>query len=295
MSTVIFGLLMGSALLIGRVLPTKQLAYISYDNNRSDLILLDLYHRIPVDLAPQAFVPSWLPDGNQIAFFAYVNGGPPDLYIMDVLSGRIRPLMKNALINSSPSWSPDGREMVFASLYDRSYGLYRTSVDCTDSIERCAKRLTPKDNFIYTSPAWSPDGQWIAFVSNMNDHVGRMNIFVMKPDGSDFRRLASTTNTANPAWSPDSHQLVYAAQDAKLNATALMIVDINCPSTNPCIRKLFGDSLDTMPAWSPDGYSIVFADAQNGSYEIYLTDTEGRYLQRLTYNNTDEISPQWRP
>ena len=51
------------------------------------------------------------------------------------------------------------------------------------------------------APAWSPDGTRIAFTSFRN---GRGDIYVMRPDGSDQKRL--TTSDAHDdlaAWSPD--------------------------------------------------------------------------------------------
>ena len=50
-----------------------------------------------------------------------------------------------------------------------------------------------------------------------------------------------------------------------------------------------------MPDWSPDGNSIVFAASRDNILELFVTDPEGHYLQRLTYNRINEFDPRWRP
>ena len=301
-SVVIFGLLISGLLLFGRILPTKQLVYVSLQHTRSDLILLDLYHRIRVNLIPLAYTPAWSPDGQQIAFYAAEDNGVRNLYILDIYSHDIRRLTKNGASNTDPSWSPDGRQIAFASDYGDAFGIFVISVECADTFEKCAKRLTPEDNYWYAAPAWSPDGKRITFVSTrdttnpIDDSLGNSDVYIMNSDGSGLKRLTENLGEDyTPAWAPDSRHIVYSAQNIKFGTMEILIMDTECNVTKDCTRTLFSDIVDLMPAWSSDGRSIVFVDARDGSFEMYTTDTEGRYLQRLTYNNIDESSPRWRP
>jgi hypothetical protein len=50
-------------------------------------------------------------------------------------------------------------------------------------------------------PLWSPDYRWIVFLSS--DEVGHMDLYAVRPDGSDLRRLAYRINTqglGRPMW-----------------------------------------------------------------------------------------------
>ncbi len=65
--------------------------------------------------------------------------------------------------------------------------------------------------------------------------------------------------------------------------------------------------LDTMPNWSPTGDYIVFASdrtfnpfipnrlEQSWHYEIYLMDTDGNFVHRLTSNDFRDELPVWYP
>ena len=68
-SIFIFGLLIGLVMLCGRVLPTKQLAFVSVQPTRSPIFLLDYYHRIRAEIIGTTYGrPAWSPNGEQLAF-----------------------------------------------------------------------------------------------------------------------------------------------------------------------------------------------------------------------------------
>jgi hypothetical protein len=45
-------------------------------------------------------------------------------------------------------------------------------------------------------PLWSPDAVWIIFLSS--DEVGHIDLYAIRPDGSDMRSLAYHINTEEP-------------------------------------------------------------------------------------------------
>lgn len=296
---VLLTLAMGTAVVLGHILPTKQLVYVATEKNHSAIFLLDYFRRLHVELIKDAYTPDWSPDGERLAFYSTRDGGR-DLYVMDVFGKRLQRLTNNRANNASPSWSPDGLEIAFASDYGDAYGIYTMTVDCAARFEECAQRLIPIDQFWYATPAWSPDGNQIAFVTTkdttnpIDDSRGNSNIYVMNRDGTNLRRLTDNPGEDyTPSWSPDSRNIVYSAQNLQYGTMELMIADTQC--STDCSRLLLRKVVDSMPSWSSDGSSIVFVDAQSGNIELYITDVQGRYLQRLTYNQTDESSPRWRP
>ncbi len=108
-----------------------------------------------------------------------------------------------------PSWSPDGKAIVFASDFATEivfgyFDIYVVHLEGT-----APRRLTlggySKD------PSWSPDGKWIAFISNGG-------LFRMHPDGSGIEALTSSSGSREiPEWSPTGRYIAYVYYDPNKN------------------------------------------------------------------------------
>lgn len=142
--------------------------------------------------------PAWSPDGRMIAYFsAKLEGG--DIYVMRPDGSAKRDVTQSdgPRANEYPTWSPDGEWIAYIS-YGRegNFEIWRIKVDGS-----CRSNLTARPE-ADTWPSWSPDGRRIAFVS---DRSGARELYTMRPDGSDLRRLTSTpgANENYPSWTAD--------------------------------------------------------------------------------------------
>jgi TolB protein len=136
--------------------------------------------------------PSWSPDGKRLVL-RVANPTTKGLSILDVDSGRLTPLTPDSGADNLPAWSPKGDVITFTSNRDGDWEIYSIRPDGTG-----LTRLTHSaGNDAHA--AWSPDGQWLAFSSargGFKDEMARggggqaaTDIFVMRPDGRDVRRL----------------------------------------------------------------------------------------------------------
>jgi TolB protein len=101
--------------------------------------------------------PRFSPDGQRLAF-SIGNGQGDDVWVKDL--DRNSPSRLGFLPgqNSSPVWSPDGRNIVFQSINPAAPGLYWTRSDGSGE----ARRLT--DGKLLEVPhSFSPDGKRLAF------------------------------------------------------------------------------------------------------------------------------------
>jgi TolB protein len=158
-----------------------------------------------------ALAPVWSPTGDRIAFAVG--------QFFPMVPGREQVTSQLALIGPDgkgfevltaagsragfPSWSPDGKRLVYRYSDQQTRGLR--------VIELGTNRVTilsqgpGNDNF----PAWSPKGDRIAFVS---DREGDFEIYSIRPDGSDLQRLTrSKGHDAHLAWTPDGEWIAFAS------------------------------------------------------------------------------------
>jgi Tol biopolymer transport system component len=194
---------------------------------------------------------AWSPDGRRIALYSGVDvrTGETDIEVMDSDGSNLINLTADPAIGNctSPSWSPDGKRIVFAcvpapanpfDLGNDPPSLYVARADGTGGL----KRLT---NFWSQSPAWSPDGTKIAFqawrgpfpTSERSRQVAEKaksnyEIYVVRADGTGKQRLTNTAqNDENPEWSPDGAQIAFDSErDTTDDSSSLRIAEFETPS-----------------------------------------------------------------
>ena len=151
-----------------------------------------------------AFEPCWSPDGEWIAFgygewFEHRMTKPAKLMRVRADGTGAETLLEGAFNAGFPSYAPDGRHIVFR-LWTESGA---AGLRILDQQTHAVKTLTDEEDNL---PDWSPDGQRIAFTRKMPS--GDFEIFTIRPDGGDARRLTfSGANDAHAVWTPDGRLL----------------------------------------------------------------------------------------
>lgn len=233
----------------------------------------------------------WSPDASRLVFSSgYEQPGQPrnqrsvGIYVFDVQTRRAVRLTALGQ-NSFPSWSPDGRRIVFSGEPDsqNSY-IYAINPDGTN-----LQRLTTTG--IAVVPVWSPRRELIAYVNAPRPlQVGvESGVFVMRPDGSRPRRIW-TGVAQSGSWSPDGSHLLIASG---LDSSPTTLVDM---ATGRGTELLPQGALDL--TFAPDSRSILYklSDAgPQGSWSIYKIGIQSRKVQKLTSSvSTFGVSPVLR-
>jgi Tol biopolymer transport system component len=156
---------------------------------------------------------AWSPRGDRIAFGIGLNQPRPGQYGPAYIAtarpdgSDLRRVTADEPGNLHfPSWSPDGRRLVFRSAQPTSKGLTIVDVESGRTT-----RLTP-DTGSDNLPSWSPDGREILFTSRRD---GDWEIYGIHPDGTGLRRLTTSPgNDAHAAWSPDGRWIAFGSARA---------------------------------------------------------------------------------
>ncbi|RME49101.1 MAG: hypothetical protein D6795_12085, partial [Deltaproteobacteria bacterium] len=132
-----------------------------------------------------------------------------NLYLYDPAGEREIQFTRSSGIEKDPSWSPDGKWIVFAYEQKGEQNLWKRALE-KHRRSGPPQRLT-RNHAIHRQPVWSPDGKWIAFVS---EKEGRSDIWIVSPDGEIvFPLLQSPADEVHPAWSPDGKWLAFARKE----------------------------------------------------------------------------------
>jgi dipeptidyl aminopeptidase/acylaminoacyl peptidase len=138
------------------------------------------------------------------------------VFVVDVDgAGEARQLTSGDFEQGHPSWSPDGKQLVFDGLRDERWDtelisrIYVLDVDAGGE----PRRITPDDNS-YTEPVFSPDGSKIAFRFAREDgtYPHHEQIGVMRPDGSDVQLLTTSLDRQTSPY-PDHREPVWDGND----------------------------------------------------------------------------------
>ncbi|CAA9231861.1 MAG: tolB protein precursor, periplasmic protein involved in the tonb-independent uptake of group A colicins [uncultured Acidimicrobiales bacterium] len=114
-------------------------------------------------------------------------------------------MLPGPVATARPAWSPEGRQIAFAS--DRDGGnldIFVAPTAPTDAGAPPTKVFSSPG--LDGEPAWSPDGTKLAFAS---DRDGAPQVYVANRDGSGVVKLTMKPRSFTPAWSPDGTKLVY--------------------------------------------------------------------------------------
>lgn len=158
------------------------------------------------------------------------------------------------------------------------------------------QRLTT-DGAFKQRPAWSPDDRHVCFARHAGSRIFLTLLDTSTVQASERRLTNRDTPEYDASWSPDGKRLVFCgvAQTPGQGNVDLCIVAADQPES----KHLIGDngklSHEESPAWSPDGRQIAFTSTRDGNQEIYLIDTAGQNLKRLTQDPALDAHPMWTP
>jgi Tol biopolymer transport system component len=254
--------------------------------------------KVQITFGPDNGLPSWSPDGKQLAF-VYIDG---NISITICTMNSDGTNIHGVIGGFTPMWSPDGTRIAYAAPSRTSTPeIWTMKPDGTGKLQ-----LTNTPGYNKVHPTWSPDGKYIAYVQY--DRSGVPNVWTMTSSGTNQKQLTTGSwfnrdstgkiiNTANasnsPDWSPGNKIVFWAG----IEGQAGQVWTINSDGTSRTQLTTDPSSNDD-PEWSPDGTKILFSTSRNpGNPEMWVMNADGTQQQKITDNTGGPLPADaaWQP
>lgn len=150
------------------------------------------------------WLPSYSPDGRFILFNSYRIDGQSDLHVFEKSTQILRRLTDYAGYDAHAQFSPDGERIVF----NRQQGKREDGADIFDvivlDVSTGQETQLTDGEFEEGYPAWAPDGQHIVYSSAIDLPPGKLNLYLLSPDGDRAVRITQGDWKDNYAfWARD--------------------------------------------------------------------------------------------
>ncbi|MCG8532938.1 MAG: translocation protein TolB [Desulfovibrionales bacterium] len=223
----------------------------------------------------------------------------------------------------SPTWSPDGRYILFSHIGKRfhSLGIWDRLTQRVQNVKfpgntiigpaflpnnkvavslaaggnpdiyllnhRFKREKTLVQNWaIDVSPSFDATGTKMAFVSSRrgNPHVFLKDLTT----GKETRITRSGKYNTSPSISPDGELVVFSRRTPQ--GHRIFALDL---VTGKEKQITFGPGNDEMPSFGPDGFFVAFSSNRTGKYKIYLTTRHGGTPRMVKTGPGEATLPSW--
>jgi Tol biopolymer transport system component/DNA-binding winged helix-turn-helix (wHTH) protein len=235
--------------------------------------------------------PAFSPDGRLLAFIRILSFPVSELYLLG-LTDDLKPKGEPVRLTyedrrtTSPVWSQDGREIIFASGDVFNSRLYRIAVH-----EPGKPREIEWVGEAGPVLAISHAARRLAYVREVFDpNIWRVQIGADgETVGAPASLIPSTRVDFNQQFSPDGKKVAFVSNRSE--HTEIWVCDSD--GANVVRLTSFGGPLTECPRWSPDGERIVFQSHSKGQLDVFLINVRGGTPERLTREPSDEGAPSW--
>jgi TolB protein len=237
-------------------------------------------------------LPTWSPDGRQIAFVRYYpNADNSQIWVMNADGSNQHQLTGGAPdyeggAHDYPAWSPVLHEPFPRLLV---------------GLETYAWPVIRGINRLLALFGQRPRGIEVTKVAYM--HItGRYTIATINADGTNQRDIFGyypdrIGDGWAPAWSPDGTKIAFTRVVSDVDPFDFRIAVMNADGTGVTDFPVGGPYgfVDSSSAWSPDGTKIAFDGNRSGTNQVWLMNANGTGLVRLTNSVGNDRSPAWSP
>jgi len=190
---------------------------------------------------------SWAAYPGANGLIAYSAG---EIFTISPAGGDPTQLTDNAISDTDPSWSADGRRLTFirgSAYMGQNQNVWTMRADGTH------QRQVTHGTIAESSPSFSPGGGRIVMARGWDI---RGNIVKVRTDGTDPVRLTNGREAEDPAFSPNGKRIVFSGAPSEKRPRGIWVMRRD--GTHKRLLRAEGDPDFRHPDFDPDGSHIVF-------------------------------------
>ena len=232
--------------------------------------------------------PAFAPDGRSIAFARWTGMNLAEIWVLKVSGGLepgggLRKLPVEGSFARGPAWTPDGREILYASGLELRSNIYRTAADGSGP-----SRLIEALGDAVAGPSLSRSGNRLAFNHQLrNSNLWRLDLQARGRAPEPL--ISSTFREAAPQYSPDGKRIVFYSNRTGLNQIWVCDAD----GAHAAQLTSMTGNITGSPRWSPDGKQISFDSNTGGDWQVYVMSADGGKPRPLTDDKKNNFVTAW--
>ncbi|MBK5290613.1 MAG: PD40 domain-containing protein [Acidobacteriia bacterium] len=256
----------------------------------------------PRMLAPQGRRPRFAPAGGSVAYWVAAKAGSGShdaMFAIDAAGGRPHALHPEFHSARAPTWSPDGRYVLFAGCRDgseESCDWWVSPARGGDAVATGAAKILRQARLDASAPPdlWLRPGGGIVFGSKRGEK-NQLWILDLMPDpwrvaGPPRRLTSGEDEEAGAAQAPDG-RIVFGRPRENIDIWSLPLQANQAKPAGALTRLTSHPSIDQRPSLSLDGRRMAWETSRGGNFEVWVKDLASGQEKGLTSGPLREHMP----
>jgi len=230
---------------------------------------------------------SYNQDGTKIIFESN-RDGHWQIYTMNIGGDRQKRLIKTNSNDRRPTWHPYKDIVLFESDRTGQSEIYKYNLETRKTSVILLSLHGNK-----THAQFAPNG--VEYIFNLEDTKKDFDIYIAHSKGKKPKKIVDDAYmNLNPRYSPRGDNILYSSN--KNNERETDVIYLYNYITNERSRLSYFKDHSFNPNWSFDGREVVYvASIKDEKPEIFTMRNDGINKKQITFNNTEDILPNWSP